>query len=71
MEKLKKIIDDAYDSGRLPKSLTPYLLIRLCGIYVSLRDGKPAEFIEKEIRDVLVKCKIKVKEKGIGWVAYE
>ena len=71
MEKLKKILDDAYDFGKLPKGLSPSSFFGLMIIYDSLRNGRSAEFIQKDIYDVLVKCKIKVKEKGIGWVACE
>ena len=70
MEKLNKILEKAYDYGKLPKGFSPYMVNRLYDIYNALRSGQSAEFIESEIHDLLVKCKIKVKPRGIGWIAY-
>ena len=71
MEKLKKILEKAYFYGKLPKGFSLYTVNRLFDIYTALRSDQSDEFIESEIRDLLVKCKIKVKPKGIGWVAYK
>lgn len=70
MEKLNKILEKAYDYGKLPKGFSLYTVNLLFDIYNALRSGQSAEFIESEIHDLLVKCKIKVKPRGIGWIAY-
>lgn len=69
MEKLRKIVDKIYD-GKLPKGFTPYLADRLSYIYSELAHYRTAEFIASEIYDLLIKCKIKVEPRGIGWVAH-
>ena len=83
MKKLRAIIEKAYDFGKLPKGITPYMMGRLVDIYNALARKEEVEFIEsgindllagretgfiqKEINDLLGKCGIKTREFGIGW----
>lgn len=69
MDKLKAIIDRAYDYGVLPKRITPYMLCVLCDVYTALADGKPASFIEQDINTLLNQCGIPTRPCGIGWEA--
>lgn len=70
MDKLKAIIDRAYDYGVLPKRITPYMLCVLCDVYTELADGKTASFIEQDINTLLNQCGIPTRHCGIGWEAY-
>lgn len=69
MNKLKEIIIKAHDYGKFPKGITPYMVDRLIDIYNALARKEQPEFIESAINSLLIKCGIKTKEKGIGWVA--
>lgn len=69
MDKLKAIIDRAYDYGVLPKWITPYMLCVLCDVYTELADGKTASFIEQDINTLLNRCGIHTRPCGIGWEA--
>ena len=68
MKKLKQIIDKAYNEGELPRglSLTDFRLLE--SIYISLTEKCSFEFIQAAILPILDRCKIKYKERGIGWV---
>lgn len=69
MKKLREIIVNAYDYGKIPKGLTPYMIDRLVDIYNALVRKGRAEFIETEINDLLNRCGIMTREHGIGWIA--
>jgi hypothetical protein len=68
MKKLKQIIDKAYNEGKIPRglSLTDFRLLE--SIYISLTEKRSYEFIQAAILPILDRCKIKYKERGIGWV---
>lgn len=65
MEKLRKWLE-AWYSGKTVRGIiiTPVDIYQLADIY----EGKQTEFISQTIHDVLEKCGIKIREKGIGWV---
>ena len=70
MAKLKEILEKIFETGNLPKNITPYEADRLVDIYNDLLSGRKSEFIESNIKDVLDSCGIKTEAKGVGWVAY-
>ena len=70
LHKLKEYTDNIRCTGKLPKGLTPYMVSVLDSIYDDLAAGKKSEYIQAEITDILHRCGIKTREKGIGRVAY-
>lgn len=70
MKKLKNYIDNAYGFGKLPKDLTLAEYRVLEDVYIDLLLGKESEFISEKVKQILNRCGINTREKGIGWVAY-
>ena len=68
MKKLRQILDNIQDTGKLPREITLCDCYILADIYNALvRRDKP-EFIQQSIHDLLVKCGLNVQPRGIGWV---
>ena len=70
MKKLRNIIIEAYDSGKLPKGMTLYDFRVIEIIYEDLLYKRQSEFINEEIKPLLECSGLKVKEKGVGWVVF-
>ena len=70
MEKLKQIIDKAYNEGKIPRGLSLLDFRLLESIYISLTEKRSYEFIQAAILPILDRYKIKYKERGIGWMVY-
>ena len=70
MKKLRNIIIEAYDSGKLPKGMTLYDFRVIEVIYEDLLHKRQSEFINEEIKPLLEHSGLKVKEKGVGWVVF-
>ena len=68
MTKLKKIIEKAYSTGKLPNKLTISDFREIEFVYHNLLCGKPTEIINERIKTILDSCGIKTQEKGIGWI---
>lgn len=67
MIKLRKILDNIQDTGKLPRGITPCDCYILADIYNALVRREKPEFIQKSIHDLLVKCGLNVEQRGIGW----
>ena len=70
MKKLRNIIIEVYDSGKLPKGMTLYDFRVIEVIYEDLLHKRQSEFINEEIKPLLERSGLKVKEKGVGWVVF-
>ena len=70
MKKLRNIIIEVYDSGKLPKGITLYDFRVIEVIYEDLLHKRQSEFINEEIKPLLERSGLKVKEKGVGWVVF-
>ena len=68
MKKLKQIIDRAYNEGKIPRGLSLLDFRILESIYINLKEKRSYEFIQAAILPILDRCKIKYKERGIGWI---
>lgn len=67
MKKLRKILDNIQDTGKLPRGITPCDCYILADIYNALVRREKPEFIQQSIHDLLVKCGLNVEQRGIGW----
>lgn len=67
MKKLRQILDNIQDTGKLPRGITPCDCYILADIYNALVRREKPEFIQKSIHDLLVKCGLNVEQRGIGW----
>lgn len=70
MKKLRNIIIEVYDSGKLPKGMTLYDFRAIEIIYEDLLLKRQSEFINKKIKSLLESLGLKTKEKGVGWVVF-
>lgn len=70
MKKLRNIIIEVYDSGKLPKGMTLYDFRVIEIIYEDLLHKRQSEFINEEIKPLLERLGFKTKEKGVGWVVF-
>lgn len=70
MKKLRNIIIEVYDSGKLPKGMTLHGFRVIEIIYEDLLHKRQSEFINEEIKPLLERSGLKVKEKGVGWVVF-
>lgn len=68
MKKLRQILENAQDTGKLPRGITPCDCYILADIYNTLVRREKPEFIQQSIHDLLVKCGLNVEQRGIGWV---
>lgn len=70
MKKFKDFIEMVYETGKLPKYLTPCMVTLLPKIYNDLLSRGHSEFIQVEICILLSRCGIQNKPYGIGYQAY-
>ena len=70
MNKLKDILDKAYDTGKLPRGWTLALFRTFETVYYELLKYGTSETISPEIKNTLLKCGMTCRENGIGWVIY-
>ena len=70
MKKLRNIIIEVYDSGKLPKGMTLYDFREIERVYEDLLLKRQSEFINEEIKPLLERLGFKTKEKGVGWVVF-
>lgn len=69
MKKLRQILDNIQDTGKLPRGITLCDCYILADIYNALVRREKPEFIQQSIHDLLVKCGLNVEQRGIGWTA--
>lgn len=70
MKKLRNIIIEVYDSGKLPKGMTLYDFREIERVYEDLLLKRQSEFINEKIKPLLERLGFKTKEKGVGWVVF-
>lgn len=70
MKKLKNIIIEVYDSGKLPKGMTLYDFREIERVYEDLLFKRQSEFINEKIKPLLERLGFKTKERGVGWVVF-
>lgn len=69
MKELFEVIEKVYETGKLPRGYTQIDFRVLENVYMDLVQYCYADFISEKCYKTLIKCKITVKEKGIGWEA--
>lgn len=70
MKKFKEYIEMFFETGKIPKYLTPFMVTLLPKIYNDLLSSGHSEFIQVDICILLTRCGIQNKTYGIGYQAY-
>lgn len=70
MKKFKEYIDSVYETGKLPRGFTPYMVKLLPVIYNDILSRGKAEFLVGDMCRLLNRFGIHTKEYGIGYQAY-
>lgn len=69
MKKLRGYLEKWFDGQSVRGIRVSLADIQECArIYNAVVSGEKPEFINGKVKEVLDKCGIKTKEKGIGWV---
>ena len=70
MKKFKDYIVMVYETGKLPRGFTPYMVSLLPKIYNDLLSKGKSEFLAGDMCKLLNRFGIHTKEYGIGYLAY-
>lgn len=70
MKKFKAYIESVYETGKLPRDFTPYMVKLLPDIYNDILSRGKSEFLAGEMCRLLNRFGIHTKEYGIGYLAY-
>lgn len=70
MEKFKDYIEMVYETGKLPRGFTPYMVSLLPKIYNDILSKGKSEFLAGDICKLLNRFGIHTIEYGIGYLAY-
>lgn len=70
MKKFKDYIERVYETGKLPRGFTPYMVTLLPEIYNDILSRGKSEFLAGDMCKLLNHFGIHTKEYGIGYLAY-